>query len=401
LNFVLCAEGLSMDVGVDARSLGPMKTGVGIYLSQVLRHWPASHSPDRFQLFSHRVPSLPETAAVCHDVAARRWGLPWYLFESHRRISGRQLTLFWGAQGLLPLQLPKALPAVVTIHDCIHQQGVRFAPSLLYNWAHRWMLPVAVRRADKVLAVSRFVADEAMRHLGVQAAKIEVTQLGVSAEFFADSGEAINGSAVVRHQPEGPNRHSLNVLGKHRIGEFFILGVGTLEPRKNLKTLLRAYTRLPSRLQSKFQLVLAGKPGWGTAELRRYLDIHPQRSQFVLTGYVDDEDLRALYASASMFVFPSFYEGFGLPVLEALASGCPVIASSAAALKEVAGPAAIFVDPNASPEVWSQAIARVAESDDLKRSLATAGPARARCFSWETCARQTAGVFSDAAGGRA
>jgi glycosyltransferase involved in cell wall biosynthesis len=120
----------------------------------------------------------------------------------------------------------------------------------------------------------------------------------------------------------------------------------------------------------------------------------------VLTGYVNDEDLRTLYASASMFVFPSFYEGFGLPVMEALASGCPVIASSAAALKEVAGPAAIFVDPNDPPKAWSEAIARVAGSDELQRSLAAAGPARARGFSWEACARQTAGVLADAAEGK-
>jgi alpha-1,3-rhamnosyl/mannosyltransferase len=165
--------------------------------------------------------------------------------------------------------------------------------------------------------------------------------------------------------------------------------VGTLEPRKNLRTLLEAFALLPSRLASQFQLVLAGKPGWGTANLEKYLQSYAKRSSLVLTGYVGETDLRVLYASATMFVFPSFYEGFGLPVAEAMASGCPVIASTAPSLKEVAESAAIFVDPKGAPEEWSKAMVRVADSSELRHSLAAAGRERAARFSWQTCAEQT------------
>jgi len=389
-----------MNIGVDARSLGPLKTGVGTYVSEVLRHWPASQNQDSFDLFSHQAIGYPETAAVRHYVAHTRWGLPWYLLQSHRLISRTPLSLFWGTQGLLPLRLPKLIPAVITIHDCIHQQGIRYAPSLPYNWAHRCLLPSAVQRARRILVVSRFVADEVMRYLRVPASKIEVTPLGVRAEFFGVAAKADDSDGT--READDLGRQKAAVLAKYQITPPFILGVGTLEPRKNLKALLEAFARLPSRWQTQFQLVLAGKPGWGTANLEKYLQSYAQRSRVVLTGYVPEDDLRALYASAEMFVFPSFYEGFGLPVAEALASSCAVIASTAASVKEVAGSAAIFVDPSSPPEEWSRAIVRVAESAELRHSLAVAGWKQARQFSWESCAQRTSEVLRSChtAGGR-
>ncbi|MCI0721785.1 MAG: glycosyltransferase family 4 protein [Acidobacteria bacterium] len=383
-----------MKIGVDARCLGLLKTGVGTYVAEVLNHWPGGLLPDSFTLFSHQPISHPRTVVMQHCVSGSRWGLPWYLFRSHRMISSRHPSIFWATQALLPLQLPKAFPVVVTVHDCIHQLGLRYAPSLPYNWTHRCLLPWAVSRAAKILVVSRFVADEVLRHFGVPAAKIEVTPLGVRKEFFGlrEDGDLRMGNLSLEPQPA-----VAWVLARHQITAPFILGVGTLEPRKNLKTLLEAFALLPSQWQSRFQLVLAGKPGWGKADLQRYLQRYPQRSHLRLTGYVPEADLRSLYAAAAMFVFPSFYEGFGLPVVEALAAGCPVIASSAASLREVAGSAAVFLDPHSPPQEWSRAIVRVAESAELRHSLSNAGPAQARSFSWEACAGRTAEVVRSVA----
>ena len=202
---------------------------------------------------------------------------------------------------------------------------------LPYNWAHRGLLPSAVRRARRILVVSRFVADEVMRYFRVPAFKIEVTPLGVRREFFS----AKDGDTGAEHGPNKLTQLQATVLATHKISTPFVLGVGTLEARKNLKTLLEAFALLPSRLTSQFQLVLAGKPGWGATNLEKFLQNYERRSSLVLTGYVSAGDLRALYSSAEMFVFPSFYEGFGLPVAEALASGCPVIASTALSLKKL------------------------------------------------------------------
>jgi len=236
-----------------------------------------------------------------------------------------------------------------------------------------------------------------MRYFRMPASKIEVTPLGVRREFFS----AKDGDAGAEHELNKLTQLQATVLATHKISTPFVLGVGTLEPRKNLKTLLEAFALLPSRLTSQFQLVLAGKPGWGATNLEKFLQNYERRSSLVLTGYVSAGDLRALYSSAEMFVFPSFYEGFGLPVAEALASGCPVIASTAPSLEEVAGSAAIFVDPKSPPEEWSRAMVRVAESAELRRSLTTAGRERARRFSWEACAQQTSDLLRSVAEGRA
>lgn len=388
-----------MNVGVDSRSLGPMKTGIGTYVSEVLRHWPVRLSSDSFSLFSHQAIAYPESPIVRHSVAHARWGLSWYLLQAHRLILQNPPAVFWGTQGLLPLRLSRLLPAAITIHDCIHQQGIRFAPSAPYNWAHRGLLPLAVRRAQRILVVSRFVADEVMRCFRAPASKIEVTPLGVRREFFGEVKASPESKAGILCKPEDLGAQKA-VLARYGITSPFVLGVGTLEPRKNLRTLLEAFALLPSRLASHFQLVLAGKPGWGTANLEKYLQSYAKHSSLVLTGYVAETDLRTLYASASMFVFPSFYEGFGLPVAEAMASGCPVIASTAPSLKEVAGLAAIFVDPKSPPEEWSRAMVRVADSAELRHSLAIAGRDRAGRFSWETCAQQTSEALRNVAEGK-
>ncbi len=368
-----------MHIGIDARCLGAQKTGVGTYLAEVLNHWPDRDSQDVLSLVSHQPLAYPKTANTLHHVAGAPWGLPWYLLQSQRLLRQLKPAVFWGAQNLLPVGLPDEIPAVLTIHDCVHRFGTRYAPSTFHSWAHRCLLPSAARRARKILTVSRSSAEDVMRCLQTSAAKIEVTPLGVRREFFFQkAGEA-------------------ELESKYHIKKPFILAVGTLEPRKNLKTLLQAFALLPEDFRKRYQLVLAGKTGWGTREIRSYLAAYPLSSQLRLPGYVPEHDLPSLYSAAEMFVFPSFYEGFGLPVLEALAAGCPVIASTAAALREIAGAAAIFVDPEGPSSEWSRAMVRVAESADLRNSLALAGPEEARKFTWELCASKTAEILRAAA----
>ena len=236
-----------MHIGVDARSLGPLKTGVGTYLSEILKHWPEQNAGDKISLFSHQPIIFPNSTTFNHQVTNAHWGLPWYLFRSAVTINQQTPDVFWGAQNLLPVRLSKSVPAVITIHDCVHHLGVRYAPSRLYNWLHRYFLPSALQRALRVIAVSRFVADEVMHLFHVPAAKIEVTPLGVQPEFF---------------ETRFKDREIARVIDRYQLRRPFILGVGTLEPRKNLKTLLEAFALLPDRLRREYQLVLAGKTGW-------------------------------------------------------------------------------------------------------------------------------------------
>ena len=324
-----------MQIGIDGRSLGPMQTGVGTYLSENLKHHPFTSGSARIHLFSHRPAATTLADPSTLHVSRAFYGLPWYLFSAYRTINNCQLDIFWGAQNLLPCNLSKALPCVITIHDCVHQAGWGFSPSIAYNLLHRYFIPQAIQRSSSILAVSNFVADEIQRYYGVTHAKLEVIPLGVSSHF---SLQNIKASEIPR------------ILDRYQIHTPFILGVGTLEPRKNLKTLLQAFGLLPINLRKKYQLVLAGKSGWRTKGLSQSLKSLPQDCRIVLTGYVAREHLPSIYAAAEIFVFPSLYEGFGLPVLEAMAAGCPVIASSSSSLKELISTAGITLDPRSPAE---------------------------------------------------
>jgi glycosyltransferase involved in cell wall biosynthesis len=371
-----------MHIGIDARSLSWLEAGVGTYLSEILTGWPENKDGQRISLFSHQPILFPASAAMVHRVFLSRWGLPWYLFQAGRLINQLKPDVFWGAQNLLPRSLSSAIPSVITVHDCFRPLGQYDAPSLVNNWMHRHYLPDAAQRCYKILTVSRFVADELVRLLGVSAHKIEVFSPGVRREFFeAYSQESEIEKAVERYGLTRP----------------FVLGVGTPEPRQNLKTLLTAFASLPTHLTESRQLVLAGKLGWKSRQLAGYLRSYPQTSRLKLIGYVRYDDLPFLYAGAEMLVFPSLHEGFGLPVAEAMAAGCPVIVSNTAALPEVTGSAGLLANPAGSPAEWARAIEQLASSVELRHALSEAGRSQARKFSWEGCSQRIAHLLKSVA----
>jgi glycosyltransferase involved in cell wall biosynthesis len=168
--------------------------------------------------------------------------------------------------------------------------------------------------------------------------------------------------------------------------------VGTLEPRKNLARVLEAYALLARERPASPRLLVVGGQGWGGIDLPRLVQRLGVAGQVELAGYVSDERLRELYAGATMLVYPSLYEGFGFPVLEAMSAGCPVITSNTSSLPEIAGTAALLVDPTAPAEI-AAALARLLDEPELTGRLRREGRRRARAFSWERCARETAAVY--------
>ena len=369
-----------MQIGVDARSLLPMRSGIGTYLGEILQHLPANEAVDRFHLFSHGAVDLPPHPWVETHIHQARWGLAWYLFQSHSLVNPLGLDLFWGVQSLLPLGLKQQLPSVITVHDCVHRMGTSYAPSALYNHLHRLLLPVSLRRARKILTISQYVAGEIHQYYQVPFSRIEVTPLGVSDVFLRSNMR---------------EREIQGVLDKHKIPRPFILAVGNLEPRKNLKTLLQAFALLPSDLHQRYHLVLVGKMGWHPEHLKSGLHSHPLSDRIITTGYVSAEDLPYLYAGAEMLVFPSFYEGFGLPALEAMAAGCPVVASNTSGLGELVGSAGILVDPYGPSDAWRRAIEELARSSGLRNELRTEGFSRAERYKWENCAKSTLDLLTN------
>jgi len=264
-------------------------------------------------------------------------------------------------------------PLVITVCDLAFMRYPEFLPAERLAWLRKG-LKRSLEAARVVLTISQFSRKELLEFFpGLPPEKVRVTRLGVDAQF-ANARFDEGGAEALRRRLGLPGH--------------FILFLGTLEPRKNLQGLLRAYDLLPGRLRRRFPLVLAGMQGWRQAYYAPFLDKLLRQRAAILTGYVRRCDVPALMRAASAFCFPSFYEGFGLPPLEAAACGTPVVCSNRAALPEVMGDAAVYVDPD-SPEKIAAAIRAVLEDDGLRRSLSEKGPARASSFTWTNCARQT------------
>jgi len=241
--------------------------------------------------------------------------------------------------------------------------------------AARRMAETVWKRADGLIAISAHTRDEAVRLLGLDARRIRVIHCGVDERFFA-AGEA----------------EAARVRARYRIERPYVLWVGTIEPRKNLDLALDAWAALDAAWRQEFLLVVAGPEGWAAPATLARLRSQPAGVRYL--GYVPEDDLPGLTAGAAALFYPSLYEGFGLPVAQAMACGVPVVTSSVSALPEVAGEGALYADPRSLSEVRG-ALERLLASAELRRKLGEAGRRRAACYRWEEAARQSLEFFAE------
>jgi glycosyltransferase involved in cell wall biosynthesis len=267
------------------------------------------------------------------------------------------------------------VPLVVTVHDAGFLEHPEAFPRRGRRF-HAQGLRAAVARADRIITVSRAAVDEIARHVGVDRDRLRVIPNGVD-QIEVAPGEV----ARMRHE-------------LHLGDAPYVFWVGTQEPRKNVALLVRSFADAVIQGRLPHVLVLAGTRGWLHEEATRMSGAVELGDRLRVLGRVDDRDLFALYAGASLFAFPSRHEGFGLPVLEAMSQGTAVLCTDAPALVEVADGAAAVVPPDT--EAWTGAIASLLGDDDRRRALATAGRARARDFSWERCVAATRAVYEEA-----
>jgi len=263
------------------------------------------------------------------------------------------------------------------VHDLAFLDAASCPPSL--RLVMRALVPWSARRATHVVTPSEFTRRELEMRYGVASHRITVTWNGV-------------------HENFGPLRESeiRPVLARYGLEPGFLFSLGRLNRRKNLGTLLRAYAELRAQGRADLSLVIGGKIDHGGAELVRGLRGPRRSSRVQWVGLIPDADLPAFYAGATCFVYPSLFEGFGLPLLEAMACGCPVVSSDRTACPEVVGTAGLLVDPEDETAI-AAAIARVLDDEALRVDLRERGLARSRLFTWEESARRTLGVLRDAA----
>jgi O-antigen biosynthesis alpha-1,2-mannosyltransferase len=340
-----------VQIALDATySLGRNLSGVGVYSREVLFGLARSHPRDRF-LFCYRPHRFLRSF---HDPLPRN--------AARRILRGAPHADVFHALNQR-VDAP-ARRTVTTFHDLFVITGEYSTPEFRARFAEQ--AREAARRSDLIIAVSRFTAGQVEEFLAVEPSRIRVIPHGV-------------------HVPsEGPARQNI-------ARQSLVLCVGAIQRRKNVARLVRAFERLPA----SWRLALAGAAdGFGAAEELHAVESSPRRSDIEVLGYVTQTELEALYRRARIFAFPSLDEGFGMPVLEAMANSVPVITSNRSALPEVAGDAALLVTPD-DPEEMAAALVRLASDQGLCDDLARRGRERALQFSWESALAKTWEVYKE------
>ena len=369
-----------MRVGYITYGLDRAPTGIGRYAVDLVRALAA-------------LPAAPEVVLLTTE--QKDTHALWPMFEHHRlsgcrllpllitrghieiaRAAARyHLDLIHDPNGILPFLAPRRRTRrVATIHDAFAYVYPQ-THNRLDTWRYRWMLPHAVRRVDRVLTDSLCSQRDIQRFLHVPDAQIQTIPCAVDPYFVPI--------------PDSPERRTL--LQTYGIKPPYLFYVGGITARKNISRLLEAFAQLAPTYPD-LTLVIGGKRQWQTSEIDETFAHLNVGGRVHFTGYVADADLPALYSAARAFVFPSLYEGFGLPPLEAMACGTPVVCSNVSSLPEVVGDAALTVDPYDVSGLAS-AIERLLIDDGLHTMMAERGLARAAQFSWQQTAEQTLAAY--------
>jgi len=385
-----------MKIGIDARFLThPQKGGFKTYSENLITALACVDDKNEYILYLDRMPDqntkIPQQPNFAYKVLKQLpgIGMPWReQGEISLQTSRDKLDLLHSP--CLTAPILHACPLVITIHDMIWLFPQQYSRSdtfslqwKLMEWYQLTIPRISSRRAAAIITVSQLSKDDIVKHLGIDPGLVHVTQEAVS-PFF---------------QPAEDTSQVQSLRTKYGLNSKFILAIGSADPRKNIETLVNAYALLPESLRTEYHLAIVWTaPVLATSLASSIQDLNLSRFVHFLFK-VPNEDLVFLYNEASLFVFPSLYEGFGLPVLEAMACGTPVIAANTSSIPEVSGDAALLVDAR-DPQGMSAAMARVLSDNILASEMVQKGLKRNALFSWEKCARETLMVYNKAPSSR-
>ncbi|MHB9112513.1 MAG: glycosyltransferase family 4 protein [Thermoleophilia bacterium] len=369
-----------MRIGVDISAIQTTKSGVDWYTHRVIEEMmDLLESDEQLYLFSNRETGFENYAASRRNVTVVRSGFkyqePWRQFILPLLLKRHQIDVCFFTNFVL--SIAASCPMVLTIHDLSVWLYPRTHSLRNVVWA-RTLVPISTRRSRSIIADSNNTKLDIVRLIKARPSKVSVIHLGAPDECNPEP------------QPEDDE-----AMHHYGIIKPYILFVGTLEPRKNLNVLIRSFDRVAKSRQD-IHLVLAGRRGWMAQAIFDELERRDLLGRVHITGYVREQYLPALYRQAAAFVYPSLYEGFGLPPLEAMSSGTPVIVSRSSSLPEVVGDAGLYVDPLNADEM-ARAMEAAVGDPELARSLRKKGLERAKLFSWKKTAEMTLDILREAA----
>ena len=371
-----------MKIAIDVRTVLPNRSGVGNYVLNLIQNL-RQVDPEPIYYFLAQKKNM---SLLGHLGRKQNPFLTMFSHENHPlsdlwehfilplRLKEMGINVFHGPASLIPFRKGHC-GLVVTIHDLVAFLFPETIP-LKYGAYMRYLLRQAVKKADRIIAVSKHTKQDLIKILKVPLEKIVVIHEASSPIFHPEDRKEVQ-SRLKQH---------------YGITKKFIYHLGNIEPRKNLIVLLEAFTRVCRELGNEYQLVVSGQKGWLTGSLSRFFKNYPVRDQVFFTGYVPVEHIPLFMNGAEIFVFPSLYEGFGLPVLEAMSCGTPVISSNRSSIPEIVGSAGVLIDPTNIRDLADR-IVELLRNPDERKHLSQLGLEQATRFSWGEAARQTLGVY--------
>jgi len=365
-----------MRIGFDARMID--WAGVGTYSYNLVKYLAEVDKENEYILFCDRrsISQVPSADNFSKRIISEAVFSPSHQLFFSITLRKQELDVFHAAHFIVPLLL--SCPFVVTIHDLI---PLVFPPSMSSKVGRAYYKKVnkkAISKAAMIIAVSESTKKDIVENFNVSEQKIQVIYNGVGEEF-----DIIKNKNLINRAKE-----------RNKISSLFLLNVGNPKPHKNWIRLIKAFASLGSIVKDH-QLVLVGSPDPRYPEIKRTIKHLRLEDKVIITGFVKENDMALLYNAADAFIFPSLYEGFGLPVLEAMACGTPVVCSNTSSLPEVAGDAALMVDP-ANKASIAEGIKQILSDEKLRESLSEKGLKRKELFSWTKTARQTLDVYKKA-----
>jgi glycosyltransferase involved in cell wall biosynthesis len=376
-----------MRIGIDAVPLRRQRTGIGNYIYGLLEWLPQVAPQNEYFVYSNRRVNLPPAFIASQEQTPQeridsrfRWcpGTIWLLCRCSNLIRKDTIDVFWATAAVLPPSLPPGILKIVTVYDLVWLRYPETTTS--YNLLIQKMCArKAIAQADLILTISRTTQDELIETLAVPRSKTRVVYPVISE----------------RYKSQNPKDAAEYISNKYAVPARYMATLGTVEPRKNVAVLVRALRILKENGALNCPLLVAGANGWRNSNLFREIQASGLTQDDIrFLGYLPDEDLPFFYSGAQIFLFPSLYEGFGLPPVEAMACGAPVIASNAPCMPEVLGDAAILESPTC-PQRFAAAITKVLQDENLRRSMRERGILRAGKFCSRASAQHLLEVFEE------